>query len=444
MKIHIHTHTPNYPFCSLRSYLYRALGPVLVLLLIALAPIGKAAEIIPGDEGKKAPVADTIPPDDVENVKVTAGDQSATLKWNVATDDVAVKGYKVYYGTISVGTEKGKYNLGSLDAGNVISYTVDKLTNGTKYFFAVTAYDTAGNESPSYSIEVNATPGRGAADKEAPKDAPKVMKAETVDKSHVKIVFSKAVKLSTTSPESSFNIKNDSTGGQLEVKGAVMDAADKSNISAIVETSAQQPGASYILTVGINVKDLAGNPIISGTSDTAVFTGTDIEPKVASKEEVLPKKTETEKKEDVSPKQETEQLQESVTQELIDKTAPEDVRNFTAKMLKQLILSLNWTKSLNKAGDLANYVLYMATEKNKYGEGIVVTSNADSFDVTDIVPDVKYFFKLTAKDNAGNESVGAETTFVLPGTGPELILLLLGSLGAGKYLTRRRKGTGLF
>lgn len=426
----------NYPW---RIYIYRTLGPVFVLLLIALAPVSRAAEVIPGDDGKKTTPVDTVPPDDVENVKVVAGDQSATLKWDVATDNVAVKGYKIYYGTMSVGTEKGKYNLGSLDVGNVISYTLDKLTNGTKYFFAVTAYDMAGNESPNYSIEVNTTLGRGAADKETPKEAPKVMKAETVDKNHVRVIFSKAVKLPVASPESAFAIKNDSTMSQLEVKNANMDAADTSNKSALLETAPQQPGASYILTVGISVKDIGGNAIISGTSDTAVFTGTDIEPK--AKTIVLPQTQEVpaQKIQDKASGDLEVPVQQSVPQELIDKTAPEDVTKFTAKMLKQLIVTLNWTKSLNKAGDLAGYVLYMATEKNQYTEGIAVNSNANTFDVTDIVPDIKYFFKLTAKDNTGNESIGAETTFVLPGTGPELILLLLGSLGAGKYLQRRRR-----
>ena len=513
------------------------LAPLMVLLLIALVPVGRAAELIP-ESGSRTAGADTIPPDDVENVKAVAGDGSVTLTWNVATDDVGVKGYKIYYGTVSVGTEKGKYNLGFVDAGNKISYTFDKLTAGTKYYFAVTAYDAAGNESTSYSIEVSATVKsgatglRGAADTSVPADkgaAPKVMKAETVNKNMLRVVFSEPVQLSAKAPESAFNIKSDNTGVALAVKDAVMDPDDSSKKAVLLTTADQQAGMSYILTAGINVKSLSGNPIISGTSDTAVFTGTDIVSKVVTGYDPSPlpgKGPETlraeavdathvnvifskpvvlkpdgrqnfiiteakniEKTLEVSSaqldttkttvnlttaqqkavsyniivtdvldndgrvidssikagtlrftgKEDAPSKQESVTDELADKVGPEDVTNFTAKMLKKLIVTLSWTKSPDSAGNLANYILYMATAQNQYNDGISVDRTDANFDVTNIIPGVKYFFKLTAKDKNGNESAGVTTDFILPETGPELVLLLLGSLGAGKFLQRRKR-----
>ncbi len=57
-------------------------------------------------------------------------------------------GYKLYYGT------KTRRYTRSIDVGNVQSYTVLDLAEGTNYFFAVTAYDTSGNES-EYSEEWN-------------------------------------------------------------------------------------------------------------------------------------------------------------------------------------------------------------------------------------------------------------------------------------------------
>ncbi len=55
-------------------------------------------------------------------------------------------GYKLYYGT-------GSGSYGSvIDVGNVITYTVTGLLDGT-YYFAVTAHDTLGNES-NFSNEV--------------------------------------------------------------------------------------------------------------------------------------------------------------------------------------------------------------------------------------------------------------------------------------------------
>jgi hypothetical protein len=77
----------------------------------------------------------------------TAG--TATLTWNAnAESDVA--GYKVYQGTGS-----GTYGapLSTLPK-TATSFTATGLQNGTTYFFVITAYDTAGNES-TYSNEVS-------------------------------------------------------------------------------------------------------------------------------------------------------------------------------------------------------------------------------------------------------------------------------------------------
>lgn len=78
-------------------------------------------------------------------------DRSATLSWDAPTtntDGTALtdlKGYKLYYGSAS-----GSYGA-SIDVRNVTSYTINNLAPGT-YYFAVTAYNTAGTES-GYSNE---------------------------------------------------------------------------------------------------------------------------------------------------------------------------------------------------------------------------------------------------------------------------------------------------
>jgi hypothetical protein len=74
---------------------------------------------------------------------------SATLTWNANTEtDLA--GYKVYRGT-SPGTYGAP--IATLQ-GNVTNYVATGLQLGMTYYFAVTAYDTAGNESV-YSNEVS-------------------------------------------------------------------------------------------------------------------------------------------------------------------------------------------------------------------------------------------------------------------------------------------------
>ena len=73
----------------------------------------------------------------------------ATLTWNPNTEsDLA--GYKLHYGASS-----GNYTV-HLDVHNVTTYTVTGLTDGQTYYFAATAYDSAGSES-GYSNQVSYT-----------------------------------------------------------------------------------------------------------------------------------------------------------------------------------------------------------------------------------------------------------------------------------------------
>jgi hypothetical protein len=74
---------------------------------------------------------------------------SATLAWD---KDPGAAGYRLHYGTSS-----GNLNQTS-EVGSATQGTVTNLTAGQKYFFAVTAYNAAGSESPP-SNEVTTTPG---------------------------------------------------------------------------------------------------------------------------------------------------------------------------------------------------------------------------------------------------------------------------------------------
>lgn len=75
--------------------------------------------------------------------------QSVTLAWNPSTDPTVV-GYNVYYGGAS-----GNYT-NTLFAGNATSLTVSGLVEGTTYYFATTAYNNSGVQSP-FSSEVSYT-----------------------------------------------------------------------------------------------------------------------------------------------------------------------------------------------------------------------------------------------------------------------------------------------
>jgi FtsP/CotA-like multicopper oxidase with cupredoxin domain len=70
---------------------------------------------------------------------------SATLSWDPVTDPT-LNGYIVH-----VGTESGLYTR-TIPVGNLTSYTVDSLSTGTTYFFAVTSHNEAGESQPSNEV----------------------------------------------------------------------------------------------------------------------------------------------------------------------------------------------------------------------------------------------------------------------------------------------------
>ena len=75
---------------------------------------------------------------------------TSTLAWDPVADP-NLGGYRIYYGT-GMGMYLQPYGKG-VGVGNVTTYAVMGLGRGTRYYFAVTAYDTMGNES-DYSNEV--------------------------------------------------------------------------------------------------------------------------------------------------------------------------------------------------------------------------------------------------------------------------------------------------
>jgi exo-poly-alpha-galacturonosidase len=85
-------------------------------------------------------------------LSATPGDTKVTLDWNNNTEsDLA--GYYIYRSTTS-GSGYAKLNSSLLSDSNYIDHSV---TNGTPYYYVVTAVDTSANESNN-SSEVSATP----------------------------------------------------------------------------------------------------------------------------------------------------------------------------------------------------------------------------------------------------------------------------------------------
>ena len=71
---------------------------------------------------------------------VLACAESIGFGWDANTES-NLAGYKIYTGLSSRSYDS------NIDVGNVTRYTMSGLAADMKYFFAVTAYDTTGNET---------------------------------------------------------------------------------------------------------------------------------------------------------------------------------------------------------------------------------------------------------------------------------------------------------
>lgn len=240
---------------------------------------------------------DKTPPSDVESLKTIPGDLFVSLEWDAATDNTKVTGYKVYYGEETV-TASNTVRYGkTIDAGNVLQYIISGLENGKTYYFAVTAYDKAANESEYYSPEVSSTPMAGlvgalsgmpknegdksvAAETDESKIL-KITKVEAVDSITVKIVLSAVI----TAPEKDFEnyltIQDNQTLETLKIKSVKVDEEDKEGKTLLVETDIQIPETEYLLTLGNTLTGKNEEKVVSGKDDSMIFKGSALEHKTA-------------------------------------------------------------------------------------------------------------------------------------------------------------------
>lgn len=396
----------------------------LLTLLITCALLGVQTASVLAADGPK----------DVTGLTAAAVDSTSIgLTWSPAKDGSgnAVDHYRVYYGTTSVFKAKeGDYD-GQVDTkDNKASYTVNKLTPDTTYYFSVTAIDSKKNESAQYSLETSAkTFATKSSTKEDDKStidktAPTVASVAAPDKTHVKVVFSEKVVLPTESPETAFSIKEQVTSSKtLTVKSAKLDITDVANKTVLLETADQTASTNYIVTVGVTVKDVSGNPMVSGSTDSGLFLGSS---KTAVKPTPIPKETKKEStivKKDVTPP-------ENVTKLLLS----------YKKQLKKFVVMLSWTASVNTAKDLADQLLYISMDRGKvYDKGKSLGASVTKAQVSNLTGGKEYTFKLTTKDKTGNESTGVVKAIRLPQTGFGIGLLLIGSMYGASRVMRRKK-----
>ncbi|MEK7524603.1 MAG: Ig-like domain-containing protein [Patescibacteria group bacterium] len=497
---------------------------VLTSLLAGLS-LTSAQAIEPGPTGTTAiatATADTKEPSAVENLKATPGDGQVQLTWDNSTDNVGVTGYKIYRGTHSVKTSEDQYDLPAIPVGNVKSYTVKNLTNGQAYYFSLTALDAAGNESLDYALEAHATPKEGLhlASIEDNGKAPEVKDVKTEDVITVTVEFSEPVKLPEEHPASAFTIQKTLDKARLQVQKAEIDARDESGVTVLLTTAPQQKDVEYMVTAGIEVQDYFNNPVISGTSDTGTFDGSDKQnervtpPPSSSPDTQAPSVTagsaDYSNRVTVSfsepvklpenplnnfsiHKKGTQQVlkvlnvslsvdkqtvyvstdpQQAVEYEvrvtgvkdlagnsvdvkansvtftgkttgITDLIPPEDVTNLIARIkdAEKNIVELRWKPSKNSAKDLQDQVLYQSDDRSgkAFGDGTSLGSTTVALEVQDLQAGNWYTFKVTSKDENGNESKGALRSVYLPQTGPGAIAAGITSLVMGWYSRRKKK-----
>lgn len=110
-----------------------------------------------GSNEPDPPAEDTTPPPAPSGLQATSGDSEIELRWSaVSASDL--DGYNIYRSTSSIGSVSGLTPLNSAPRSEA-SFTDTSVSNGTTYYYRVTAVDNSDNESsPTGESEVTPFP----------------------------------------------------------------------------------------------------------------------------------------------------------------------------------------------------------------------------------------------------------------------------------------------
>ncbi len=438
--------------------------PFLTAIIIALAGIAPGMAFFEDNVEEIIAQANS---DTVEGVSATAGNGLVFLIWNTKKneDGEEATGYRVEYGPKSVEAGAAEEYASSKETDDTIpSIKIEDLTVDTEYFFTVIAIFSDDSETPP-SDEVSATPLGDM--EQAPDEAPIVISAEALSRSQVSVVFSEDITLPTSNAELAFAIElenDDST--IIDVLGAEyaadLDTGVKDQSEVILTTKDLSVEESYRVTVSAQIVDENDNPIESGSTDNAVFEGSDgdpidLTPLLLLEEDTVEEHPAASIDSEVDLNQELAALldgekEEGVPQDELfpwdaeeeDTTPPEDISNLMASYvarLKDYLVTLTWNSSPDTAKDLDDQLFYRSTTGGKKWDPAQSLGKTTTKKQIAEQPETEITYRITTKDVAGNESVGiirAVSLPALPATGP-VSLVAAGIALAGSSLRFLRK-----
>lgn len=417
---------------------------------IGIAPV--SANLIEEDEFGEE-VSETV-----EGISATAGNGSVILIWNSKHNDDGdeAKKYRIEYGTKSVQEgESEMYEDSEETIDNVPSIKIDDLENNTSYYFTIIAIYEDGSETHP-SEEVSATPISELAQNIS--DTPVVISAEAAGNNVIRVLFSEDIILPEENPELAFAVNDESDPDTLlEVTNVAYDTDPSSGEEILSDvlvttTEQQQELTRYRVTVSAQITDTDGNPIESGSTDSAVFDAYEGDDEVISQmidegdeEEFVFDDEEGLTLDDILNELEEEEELFIDDGNGTDFTPPEDITNLMASFkarLSDFLVTLSWTPSIDSAGDLDDQLLYRSEDRgDQWSIGVSLGKNTDTTNIPE-QPETEVTYKITTTDVAGNESVGAIRSIslpALPATGGGLLLLTAGIALAGVGLRNMKK-----
>lgn len=366
-----------------------------------------------------AQTADTVPPADVERAPtiVASGNGQVKLQWDVATDNVGVSNYKIYYSTTSLSTESGSNGNESgqydtfVKVGNVNETVVTGLTNGTKYYFAVTALDAAGNESEYFSPEAEATPTESGGD--------------------LLITNSNANTETVTNTNSTMGGSNENINETSFVEATNFTVEEKEGVLSFQWTpSSSSTMVDQMLYMSKDGGVTYDSGVHMGTSNTYTLTTYDPDTSYTFK---------------LTVKDNTGTESRGVTTTLTTKSASvlpsgKDITNLAAKfehVFSKYTVTLSWTLPTDIA-NIVSQMVYQSLDGTVFSQLANLAPTITTYQVKDL-PAGKYFFKITTKDKEGNESAGVIKMVELPASGPAVVLISLIALTGGYLVRKNRK-----